>query len=163
MARETSIEAYRYLVESGKLSERRLQVYQILFKYGPMSGGMVVEKARAVLPISNSGTLNTRLSELREMGLAKEVGTKECEVTGRKVIYWDVTSEKEPKPLKRKNKTKEKIDSFEKTLDQLRSIFLRMNMATNEGQIGIWSVEASWVYKLSKEGIDIINEVLNED
>lgn len=52
-------------------------------------------------PMLNTGAFNTRLSELRDMGVAYEVKTMKCPVSGREVIQWDVTTSL-PTPLKKR-------------------------------------------------------------
>lgn len=106
MKRQTSIEAYHQIKAEGLLSERRLQVYQILYKYGPVTAAQVVEIARNKMKVSNSGNFATRLSELRRMGVAFEVKTGPCPLTGRNVIHWDVNGEL-PAPLVKKKTHKE--------------------------------------------------------
>jgi hypothetical protein len=88
--RKTSLDAYNRIKDSGLLSVRRLQVYQILYKHGPMTAAQVIDVASKKLKIGNSGRLNTRLSELRRMGCVDEVDRAMCPVTGYKAIWWDV-------------------------------------------------------------------------
>jgi hypothetical protein len=92
--RDTSIEAFHKIKESGLLSQRRWQVYEILFDIGPATGSEVFLEMRNRHTIglpSNSNTV-ARLGELRSMGVVKEIGTKVCPVSGQNVISWDVTS-----------------------------------------------------------------------
>jgi hypothetical protein len=99
MTRQTSIETYRAIEAEGLLSELRFKVYQMVFKHGPMTGNQIIELA----PHKNSGAYTTRLSELRELGCVYEVKVAPCPVTGRNVIWWDVTANlpREIKTLKK--------------------------------------------------------------
>jgi len=93
MVRKTSIAAFNNIKENGLLSERRFQVYNSLFDCGPATGGEVFEKMRekygVLIPV-NSNTI-TRLGELRELGVAEELGERVCSISGQNVILWDVT------------------------------------------------------------------------
>lgn len=90
--RDTSIEAYNRIKDEGLLSERRLQVYEILFENGPLTGNQLIKIAQKQYPMLNTGAFNTRLSELRNAGVVKELREIICPVTGYNVILWDVTS-----------------------------------------------------------------------
>ena len=48
-----------------------------------------------------------RFTELRELGVFEEVGVRECQVTGRDVIEWDVTSSLPLDVLNKKSPTEE--------------------------------------------------------
>jgi hypothetical protein len=91
VVRETSLEAFEYIRENGLLSKRRWQVYEYVFRHGPCTAAQVVFGLRQ--PQEQSGTYNTRLSELERMGLIKELGETVCQFTNRTVILWDVTKE----------------------------------------------------------------------
>jgi hypothetical protein len=97
MVRETSVETYRQIHEGGLLSKMRFEVYHVLFKYGPATAGEVSRwLSRTGVPSGGGragpGNVSARLIELRAHGVAKEVGERECGVTKRSVILWDVTS-----------------------------------------------------------------------
>jgi len=87
MVRQTSIDAYNAIKNNGLLSHRRWQVYDILFRLGPLTGREVFNK------IENGFTTHTaaRLTELRNLGCISEIGRRICSVTGMEVILWDVT------------------------------------------------------------------------
>jgi len=91
MIRQTSIEALQQIRESGVLSKRRFEVYVSLFEYGPCSATELFYKMNKLRNPSHSN-VTTRLGELREMGVVKEIGTKICTITEKKVIEWDVTA-----------------------------------------------------------------------
>lgn len=93
MIRETSIEAYHKIKDDGLLSERRWQVYSVLYKIGPATGGEVFKEFKRQYGITTptNSNVTTRLGELREMEVAKELGTRVCSVSGQNVILWDVT------------------------------------------------------------------------
>ena len=102
MVRETSKEAWMELVHNGKLSEKRREVYKILFMEGPLTGAQVKQiYSDTRYGLSNSSeTIRNRLTELRNFGVVKECGVVKCPITGNKVILWDVTSNYNLKKLK---------------------------------------------------------------
>ncbi len=93
MIRETSIEAYNKIKADGLLSERRWQVYDILFQFGPATGNELLIQFRKKYGTlyGNSPVVTSRLGELREMGVAQELRERQCSVTGHQAIEWDVT------------------------------------------------------------------------
>jgi len=107
MIRETSIEAYKNLVLSGLLSERRREVYQTVYKFGPMTSGEAFSYINRNRPIGNLTQSRARFTELREMGLLKEMGTRICSVSGMTTILWDVTSRVSPITIPKNKKPEE--------------------------------------------------------
>lgn len=104
MIRKTSIEAYNTIKENGLLGKRQWQVYEILFEYGPLTGGEVFKymKLKYGLDVPTNSNTTTRLGELRAMGSAEEIGERECSVSGQLVNLWDVTDRL---PIRRNKKT----------------------------------------------------------
>lgn len=103
--RDTSVAAYNEIKDSGLLSQRRWEVYQALYIYGPLTGSELFrEMSYRQLEPSNSN-VTTRLGELRAMGVVTEIRERPCSVTGMTVIEWDVTS-KLPTKLKKSTRTK---------------------------------------------------------
>jgi hypothetical protein len=104
--RETSREALKTIRDNGLLSERRLQVYELLFLHGPCTGAELFEAFNIAHGRKNSSNSNilTRLGELRDCGCAKEVRTRKCTMTGQTVIEWDVTKAL-PRDVKKPKKT----------------------------------------------------------
>lgn len=86
MTRRTSYAAYMKIEANGLLSKARLAVYQELFQRGPMTAGELAESINMV-----RNNCATRLAELRDRGVVAEVGERECTVTHKNVIVWDVT------------------------------------------------------------------------
>lgn len=111
MIRQTSVEAYRRIEAEGLLSEARWKVYNALYEFGPCTGGELFLKMNGQ---HIKGSVCARLTELRDMGVAAEIGVKTCRMTGETAIAWDVTSAI-PKPLPRNVRlsSKEKIARLE--------------------------------------------------
>ena len=90
MARETSIRAYRQIKEEGLLSKMRLKVFEAILHNAPCTSGEALSsmlKSDSVLSQSRA-----RFTELRDRGVIKEVGHRNCRITGRRAI-WDLTDE----------------------------------------------------------------------
>lgn len=88
--RETSVEAYHHVVQSGVLGRAQEKVYRILFEHGPMSGADLA----AYGGITPSGsTLFKRVSELERLGVVRSIGSRKNAKTGRFETLWGVTTE----------------------------------------------------------------------
>jgi FtsZ-binding cell division protein ZapB len=105
--RQTSANAYNYLKSSGGLGELQWQTYDVLFRLGGLSASEIfvtIKKEMLAAGVAESvvnelrDTYHQRLSELKGMGLVYEVQERECTVTHREVIEWDVTANLPNKP-----------------------------------------------------------------
>lgn len=102
MMRETSASVYERIVCEGLLSKRRLQVYQVLYEHGPLTGGQLSEIVKNKFgEWGQSETVRNRLPELRNSGVVKECGTIKCPTSGNEVILWDVTDKYPTDPPKK--------------------------------------------------------------
>lgn len=97
--RKTSVLVYNQIKEEGTLSKRRWETYDALFRSGPMT----INETLKCLPYSQHKSISPRFAELRDMGAIEEVGERECFVTGRVCILWDVSG-KLPKKLVKPDK-----------------------------------------------------------
>ena len=100
MTRQTSIEAYHEVMESGLVGQRQRQVYEILFRYGPLTANQTWNALRDKIGKDFRFDSNTRarFTELRNLGLLYEVGTTQDPITRKRVILWDVTDGRPRKP-----------------------------------------------------------------
>jgi len=107
MTRSTSIEAYHKIKDEGLLSLRRWQVYDVLFRFGPLTGNEVLKylQGHHGIKAGNAPSIVSRLGELRAVGIVIEKGKRMCTVSGMKVILWDVNSKL---PIKLEKEIKEK-------------------------------------------------------
>ena len=115
--RDTSAQAYQEIISEGVLGEMQQTVYEYLYRHGPCTASELfyhIDKARRNPTHSN---VATRLGELRDMGAVLEMDKRECQVTHRKVLVWDVSHQK-PVKLQRISK-KQKKDAV---LDKLRAL-----------------------------------------
>lgn len=106
MTRQTSIDAYNAINESGLLSSARFQVYDALYSCGPATAMQIFNFMNKRRGNKVAANVYARLSELRDFGVVRETGTIKCETTGMSVIQWDVTSNL---PVKPEHKPKSKI------------------------------------------------------
>lgn len=91
MVRETSIEAYNRIKDEGLLSQRRFEVYTQLYAHGPCTANELFKKTRGISQVSQAN-IQPRLNELVALGVAREVETRECQITGNRVLVYDVTA-----------------------------------------------------------------------
>jgi hypothetical protein len=134
--RETSIEAYHKIKESGILSKRRWEVYDFVFLHGPTTIRRAVKHFSFLNGQEISITFSsygTRFSELQRMGAIQEAGRVVDEDTGNTVMLWDVTNRipvkfqpKESKDQKIKRLEEELIELKESLCDKCRNY--RMNI-----------------------------------
>ena len=107
--RATSLAAYDYLVANEVLPQRRREVYELLYRYGPGTSAEIIRhqlEGRQVVALTQS---RARFTELRDMGVVRELGEVVCRVTGFTAILWDVTDRVKPLPLNRNVKPKRMI------------------------------------------------------
>lgn len=91
MIRETSLEAYKEIRRNGLLKKRQLEVYTALFERGPSTATEIFYALSKSRNPSHSN-VTTRLGELRDKGVVREVQKRRCTVTGKMVIEWETTN-----------------------------------------------------------------------
>ena len=106
------------------LSKQRLAVYSSLLKMGKPSTArevystMNVEKQEA-----------TRFTELRKLGVIYEVRNRECNITGRTAIEWDLTDRL---PVEIKTSFNSKKDRVNNAINGLRELYKCKNTSSDE-------------------------------
>ena len=119
MVRDTSKEIYNKIVSNGLLSKKRLQIYDIIYNLGSMTGSQVAQIYKENYNASqHSESIRNRITELTQQGVVKEVKTGDCAITGKKVLWFDVTS-KLPVKIQRQATKKEKKDEVLKLIFKL--------------------------------------------
>jgi len=118
--RDTSLQVYFRIKEDGTLSRRRWEVYDIVFNHGPITGNEIFKHCELQGVPGYRHNVHARLTELREMGVVKEAGTRECQVTGETAIIWDVTSNL-PTKLEKKKSAKQQIKELSLEAMELRA------------------------------------------
>lgn len=107
MIRETSREAYRQIKNEGLLSRVKFEVYKVVCKFGPLTAAEV-HKILSRGVSDSGGTYTSRLSELRDIGVIRELPKVPCPLTGRMAYQWEDTGKlpvKWEKPKTEKCKT----------------------------------------------------------
>lgn len=122
--RQTSINCYNQIKAEGLLSKRRFEVYEAIYNSAPCTTNEALKNIQ-----SGSHGVGSRTTELRELGVIYEKGVRECRVTGRKVIEWDLTNKL---PGKRKTPKSPKKIRVEKALAKLNFLREKRNTASNE-------------------------------
>ena len=130
MVRETSKEAYFYLVESGKLAKANRTVYGHLFHNGPTTQ----KKTERALG-DTTYTMRPRFAQLERMGLIKIVGKEKCEETKRSNILWDVTPRVEPLKDTKKEVKYISVEDAEKLLNKGKRTHYIIDYPNRQGRI----------------------------
>lgn len=99
MFRQTSKAAYDAIKAQGLLSERRFEVYDVLYHHGPLTQVEVWKKIAATNPNVQQHSVTPRFAEMVRLGVIREVTDtdgrflkRKCTVTDRTCMTWDVTS-----------------------------------------------------------------------
>ncbi len=133
--RQTSIDCYNEIRANGLLSKRRFEVYEALLSSAPCTSSEAIRNAKTTFGVFG---VSSRFTELRNLGVIYEVRTRECTVTGRNVIEWDLT-DRLPVNVKKSNKTKKnKIDD---ALNSLRELYKNKAISSDED----WKVVADLI------------------
>jgi hypothetical protein len=122
--RQTSIDCFNEIRENGLLSGRRLEVYEAILKNAPCTTNEALQDV-----YSGSHGVGSRTTELRDVGVIYEVRTRQCRVTGRNVIEWDLT-DRLPLNIKKTHKTKK--NRINDALNSLRELYKNKDISTNE-------------------------------
>lgn len=103
--RQTSIDAYEQIKSEGLLSKLQLQIYDTLYRNGPLTAQEtwhMLRDEQAMVGEARINGITPRFSELAARGVVKEVGTRKCRISGRVCIVWDVTSSLPTEPVSEK-------------------------------------------------------------
>ena len=124
--RQTSIDCFNQIKQEGLLSKRRLEVYEALLSSAPCTSSEAIRNAKTTFGVFG---VSSRFTELRDLGVIYEKGEKECSITGRNVIEWDLT-DRLPVNIKKSNKTKK--HRINDTLNSLRELYKNKNTCSDE-------------------------------
>lgn len=87
--RRTSVLAYEKIKAEGLLSQLRFEVYEILYKHGPLTAG---EAWSMYFPNRQRSSVSARMSELEARGVVYQVEERPCSLTSHQAIAWDVNA-----------------------------------------------------------------------
>ncbi len=118
--KRTSVMAYHKIKAAGLLSKKRMEVYEVIYRHGPMTAGESEQFLRAVMW---KGSICSRLFELVGQGVIEEAGLRTCKVTGQFVTVYEVTDKlpvKFARPLGPLALANIKIAELETTIVELK-------------------------------------------
>lgn len=120
--RQTSIDCYNQIKAQGLLSKKRMEVYEVLFRYGNQTGSQIALNHRELFGNAStiSETIRNRVTELLYLGVVEEVAVIQCPITKtkRNVIQWGLTDNL-PKKYEKLPTTKEKIAELRSLVSKL--------------------------------------------
>lgn len=98
--RETSVDAFYDAIDSGTIGSGRQLVWFALRALGSGTANEAFEylkaerfrydDADAVGAARRLRNISARLTELRDLGLVREAGTRRCRITGKRCIVWSI-------------------------------------------------------------------------
>ena len=134
--RQTSIDCYNQIKEQGLLSNMRFKVYEAILKKAPCTSGEAF--ATMTTKENQISQSRARFTELRNLGVIYEKGEKQCSITGRNVIEWDLTDRL---PINIKNPNKTKKQRLDAALNSLRELYKNKDISTDED----WKIVANLI------------------
>lgn len=120
--RETSAAVYHEIEAKGLLSAMRWKVYSFLYQFGPLTQNELNAGLKGSDEVAPS--YHKRLSELRDLKVVRELGTRTCKVSGNQCIEWDVTAllpEDQAQGAVRPT-----VAEMRKALDDLRDLYRKL-------------------------------------
>jgi hypothetical protein len=129
ITRQTSIDCFNQIKKEGLLSKMRFHVYESIFLKSKQTAGELSEFLNLTGIKIRHGSVNGRLTELRDLGVIYEKDVRACKVTGRNVIEWDLTNRL---PITVKNTKKTKKQRVNDALDSLRQLYKNKDNSINE-------------------------------
>jgi hypothetical protein len=124
--RQTSIDCYNQIKNSGLLSKRRFETYEAMVKIAPCTAS---EVQKSINYFDGGRDCMKRISELNKLGVIYDKGTRTCNVTGRNVVEWDLTDRL---PVNVKSSINTKKHRINEALNSLRQLYKNKDSSTNE-------------------------------
>ena len=135
--RQTSLDIYRKITQQGLLPKKRMQVYEVLFNNGALTGSQIAVLFKKKHPSSeHSESIRNRITELVQQGVVAEVDTIECPITGNMVLQFQ-TTDSLPVKLERKETKHQKVSQ---ALSLIESLGKRLNEPEKAELRAIWSL-----------------------
>lgn len=104
--RRTSSQAHESVLGDGTIGKLQKAVYDHVYKNGPLTANEL--NVALAKPGEKVPGYHKRLSELERIGVVTRTGARDCKVTGREAVTWDVTDslpKKDKAPLKQRTHT----------------------------------------------------------
>ena len=124
--RQTSIDCYNQIKNSGLLSKRRFETYEAMVKIAPCTAS---EVQKSINYFNGGRDCMKRISELNKLGVIYDKRTRTCNVTGRNVVEWDLTDRL---PVNVKSSINTKKHRINEALNSLRQLYKNKDSSTNE-------------------------------
>lgn len=126
-ARQTSINCYNQIKAEGLLSKLRMRTLNAMLYSAPCT-------AQELQDYIDKNKIQVKhawksLSQLRDLGVVYEKTERNCKITGRVVIEWDMTDKL---PINKKLITHTKKDRVHTTLIALRDLYKNKNTSVVE-------------------------------
>ena len=133
--RQTSIDCYHQIKAEGLLSKMRMMYFEAVYENSPCTGAEAfdaIERA-GKLTKKSSRLERTRFTELRDMGVIKEVGTRPCKISGRNALVFDLTDNLPTKlePVSTKKQRRETA------VNALRELYKNKDTATDSDWVEV--------------------------
>ena len=128
--RQTSIDCYNQIKANGLLSDLRLLTYHAMLNSAPCTAGELQKYIELnEIKVKHSWKL---LSQLRDLGVIYEKGTKKCTITGKTAIEWDLTDKL---PIKLETSANTKKNRVDTAINSLRELYKnKINATTDDWQ-----------------------------
>jgi hypothetical protein len=131
--RQTSLLAYDTIKQNNLLSKMQLTAYELLIRHGAATAkelARFAEENPGIIGRMDSDSLHKRMSELKRLGAVVESGVRDCRITGRQAIVWELSGKLPQRPEPRKSRviwlTEDAIRRFStKPLSFIKSIRFR--------------------------------------
>jgi hypothetical protein len=125
--RQSSINCYNQIKAEGLLSKLRLRTLNAMLNSAPCTAQELqdyIDKNK--IQVKHAWKL---LSQLRDLGVIYEKTERNCKITGRVVIEWDLTDKL---PINKKVITNTKKDRVKTTLIALKDLYNKKNVSVVE-------------------------------
>ena len=100
MIRDTSVESYKQVVESGYLTTRLIRAYDIVFRFGPLTSREANKRFVGEYDEDNLNLFRSLLSQLQDIGVIATGEKVKCPQSLKNVYQFDVTGSLPTKPKK---------------------------------------------------------------
>jgi len=84
--RDTSLNSYLELKDSGKLEARKQEIYELISQQGPMTDNEITQ----VLGYKERNEISPARWRLMKHGLLIEGGKRKCNITKRTIYQWKI-------------------------------------------------------------------------
>lgn len=102
--RQTSIDAYNFIVETGGLSKKKARVYDNLYCYGPCTVNEMWQQMNGRSAVVQTN-IHSTITQLVGHGVVLELGVRKCRVTGVRATVYDCNDKYPVRPKEKESNT----------------------------------------------------------